>query len=56
MIMLNEEYSLCCPECHNTSFKEDTIHCETYCSKCGLVLAAPVTYGFVFPGFMIIKK
>lgn len=44
-----------CPECNNTKFKTDTTHAETYCSKCGLIITAPPTYGIIYPNYKIIK-
>lgn len=32
-----------CPEC-DTELITDTIHCETYCPRCGLVVTSPVTH------------
>lgn len=45
-----------CPECNSTIFREDIIHAEVYCLKCGLVLVAPPKTGLVFPGFTYKKK
>lgn len=43
-----------CPECKSTKLKEDKIHGETYCARCGLVLIAPPVHGLVFPGLKLI--
>ena len=32
-----------CPECKSLNIKDDFVHMETYCHKCGLVLIAPRT-------------
>ena len=48
-----------CPECgmeHTTKY--DSIHTETYCKKCGLVLTAQyMQHNIIFPGLktLIIK-
>jgi len=42
-----------CPECKGNQFQHDSIHDETYCTGCGLVLLSPPVCGVVFPGFLI---
>lgn len=43
-----------CPECHSTKFQKDIRHQETYCTKCGLVILAPLTSGIIYPGYMYV--
>ena len=44
-----------CPECNSTLFEEDTIHAETVCRKCGLVLVAPPSLSFTHAGFKVVE-
>ena len=44
-----------CPECGEKKFKYDSIHQETYCENCGLIINAPPEFGIIFPGYMLIN-
>ena len=51
--MFTKKY-VCCPECKGTHFIYDSIHCETICMNCGLVIQAE--YSYDDPGYLIKEK
>lgn len=49
----NKVITRICPECHDKNIKDDLIHQEQYCQKCGLILQAPTIYGINTPSYAI---
>jgi len=40
-----------CPECNNADFEQDSIHAQTICRKCGLVIVGPPYSDTTYQGF-----